>query len=54
MTLKYAPAVAAVCCIAFVSIPAKANNEIKTDTQIHAEYVAVYDRIRPDPFRDIH
>jgi hypothetical protein len=48
MKLKYVAAVAAVCSVAFVSVPAKA------DPQIHAEYVAVYDRLRPDPFRDIH
>jgi hypothetical protein len=49
MRLKYAAAVGAVCCLAFVSIPAKA-----ADTQIHAEYTLVYDRLRPDPFKDIH
>lgn len=61
MKLKYAPAVAAVCCAASVSVPARADDndikpdvQIKADVQIHAEYVAVYDRIRPDPFKDIH
>jgi hypothetical protein len=50
MKLRYAAAVTAVCCLAFVAFPAKADPQI----QIHAEYAAVYDRLRPDPFRDIH
>ena len=24
------------------------------DTSIHAEYTAVYDRLRPQPYKDIH
>jgi len=46
MKSKY---VVAGCCLAFVSIPAKA-----ADTQIHVEYAAVYDRLRPDPLQNIH
>ena len=48
MKLKFASAFAVVSCLAVISGPAKA------DTQIHAEYAAHYDRIRPDPIKDIH
>jgi Cu/Ag efflux protein CusF len=48
MQLKCAAAFAAVSSLTLLSAPAQA------DTQIHAEYAAVYDRLRPDPLKEIH
>lgn len=40
--------------IAGVAIAALSSSAVLADTQIHAEYGATYDRIRPDPFRGIN